>query len=50
MNSISRDFISEEPREYGFKLGSTIASALSGFIAGVIVTGIVWYVMALAGE
>lgn len=50
MNSITRDFVSEEPREYGFKFGHTIASALSGFIAGVLATGIVWYVLAIAAE
>lgn len=50
MNTIVRDFVSEEPREYSFKLGHTIASALSGFIAGVLVTGIVWYVIAMAAE
>jgi len=31
-----KDFVSEEPRTYGFKIGRLIASSLSGFIAGII--------------
>jgi len=41
MYNIFRDFYSEENREYKFKIGSIKASALSGFIAGVIFTLIV---------
>ena len=41
MAGISRDFISEERRNYRFKIGTTIASALAGFLAGVIVTSMV---------
>jgi hypothetical protein len=36
------DFISKEKRSYKFKIGSTIASSLTGFIFGVIVASIVW--------
>ncbi len=36
------DFISKEKRNYKFKIGSTIASSLTGFIFGVIVATIVW--------
>jgi len=36
------DFISKEKRNYKFKIGSTIASSLTGFIFGVIVASIVW--------
>lgn len=39
-----RDFISTEKRNYRFQLGTTVASALSGFIAGVIATSIFWAV------
>ena len=35
MNNLTRDFISQESREFKFKLGNTVASALTGFIAGV---------------
>jgi len=54
MNKITRDFVSEEKREYRFKIGQLLASALSGFLAGVIVASIVWmialqYLMNMAG-
>ena len=42
LNSLARDFISEEQREFKFKIGKTLASALSGFIAGVIFSSIFW--------
>lgn len=42
MNSLSRDFISEEQREYRFKVGRTIGSALAGFVVGVICASIIW--------
>ena len=42
LDSLSRDFISEEQREFKFKIGKTLVSALSGFIAGVIFTSIFW--------
>lgn len=42
MNEVSREFISEENREYKFKLGHLIASSLSGFIAGSIVSSVIW--------
>jgi hypothetical protein len=38
MNSLSRDFISNEQRDFKFQIGKTIASSLSGFIAGVFAT------------
>ena len=40
MKKILKDFISEENREFKFKIGKILASALSGFIAGVIFTSI----------
>ena len=44
---LSRDFISEEQRQFKFKIGKTLASALSGFIAGVIFTSIFWIIILL---
>ncbi|MDD3098316.1 MAG: hypothetical protein PHU82_00570 [Candidatus Pacebacteria bacterium] len=38
MSKLTRDFVSEEPRDFKFKIGTTIASSLSGFIAGVFAT------------
>lgn len=45
LDSLSRDFISEEQREFKFKIGKTLASSLSGFIAGVIFTSIFWMII-----
>jgi len=43
-----RDFISEEQRQYPFKIGRAVASSLSGFLAGAIGGAIVaWLVLAL---
>jgi len=42
MEKIGRDFISEESRQYKFKIGHLIASSLSGFLAGVIFASLVW--------
>jgi len=41
MQGIARDFISEEPRKFMMKLGTTLASSLSGFIAGAIFASII---------
>jgi hypothetical protein len=35
-----RDFISDEHRSYKFQVGKVLASALSGFMAGVIFSAI----------
>ncbi|MFA5392221.1 MAG: hypothetical protein WC306_00800 [Candidatus Paceibacterota bacterium] len=45
MNTLSRDFVSDEQRQYKFKIGKTLASSLSGFIAGIIFASIFWIVM-----
>lgn len=37
------DFISEEKRDFKFKIGIALASALSGFIAGAIIASMLWY-------
>lgn len=42
MHKIKEDFISKELREYRFKMGTVLASALSGFIAGVTVASVFW--------
>jgi hypothetical protein len=44
MAKILREFVSDEKRNYKFRLGRTIASSLAGFIAGAIVASIIWYV------
>jgi len=40
---ITRDFISEEKRDFHWGIGKILASSLSGFIAGIIITLIVIY-------
>jgi len=45
LQNFSRDFISEEQRHFKFKIGETLASSLSGFIAGVIFTSIFWIII-----
>ena len=45
-----RDFVSNEPRFYRFKIGTVIASSLSGFIAGVLITSIAWLLYIIAGK
>lgn len=42
MEKISEDFISKENKKFEWKIGHTIASSLSGFIAGLIVASIVF--------
>lgn len=36
------DFVSGDAKKYKYKLGSKVASGLSGFIAGVVFASIVW--------
>ncbi|MEK7643016.1 MAG: hypothetical protein AAB372_01005 [Patescibacteria group bacterium] len=42
MDQLVRDFVSHESRDYKFKLGSVVASSLSGFLAGLVASSIVW--------
>ena len=42
MQKVLRDFISDEKREYKYKLGQLVASGLSGFVAGIIAASIFW--------
>jgi hypothetical protein len=44
-NHVARDFVSDEKREFKFRMGQTLASALTGFIAGVIASLIVFVVI-----
>jgi tetrahydromethanopterin S-methyltransferase subunit F len=41
MKNIKSDFIADENRDYQLRIGRTVASSLSGFIAGIIVTIII---------
>jgi len=36
------DFVSIDGRSFRFKIGVVVASSLSGFLAGVVVTSIFW--------
>jgi len=42
---IRKDFVSDEKRQFKFRLGTTIASALTGFIAGALVASMAWAVI-----
>jgi hypothetical protein len=42
MNRITRDFVSNEDRNFSIKIGSTLASALTGFVAGTVAALIVF--------
>ena len=46
-NRILRDFISEEEREYRYKMGHLVASGLTGFIVGAVVSGVALYLVIL---
>ena len=45
MESVVREFVSDEQKNFKYKLGNALASSLSGFIAGVIFASIVWIVV-----
>lgn len=42
MNKIAREFVSQDARQFPVRLGSHLASALAGFLAGAAVATIVW--------
>jgi hypothetical protein len=42
MEHITRDFVSKEERKFSFKMGEVLASALSGFVVGVITASVIW--------
>ncbi len=43
MGKIVDDFISHDKRSFKWKLGKALASSLSGFIAGIIVSCIIFF-------
>lgn len=47
---MNNDFVSREPQSFRFKLGTVVASSLSGFIAGVLVTTIFWLLYIAANK
>lgn len=38
MKNLKKEFVSHDQREYRWQLGTVIASSLSGFIVGIIIT------------
>ena len=42
MGNIVRDFVSEEARDFKYRVGKVLASSLAGFLAGVVSASIVW--------
>ena len=44
MNKAMRDFVSDEQRKFHFQFGRDIASALSGFLVGVVVASMFWLI------
>ncbi|MDP2676576.1 MAG: hypothetical protein Q8O83_02745 [bacterium] len=44
------EFIYKDKQEYRFKLGTLIASSLSGFIAGAIIASVAWLLYIIAGK
>lgn len=43
--SVSKEFITEEANTYSYSLGNLVASSFSGFIAGIVVTSLIWIVV-----
>ncbi len=48
--SASDDFVSHESKTYRFRMGTVIASSLSGFIAGALIASIAWLLVIIAGK
>jgi hypothetical protein len=42
MHKLTRDFVSEEQRNFSYKVGEIMASALSGFVVGVFAATVIW--------
>ena len=42
MNRLTRDFVSQEERQFSFKIGEALASALTGFVVGVVTASVIW--------
>jgi len=49
-NPIDDFVIKEDGRQYKFKIGTLIASSLSGFIAGVLLTSVAWLLFIIVGK
>ncbi len=45
MEKILKEFVSKEKRSFKYRIGQAIASSLSGFIAGIIVTLIIIFAL-----
>ncbi len=45
MNKITEEFVSKEEKNYKFRVGRMLASGLSGFIVGGLVTTLVFFVL-----
>ncbi len=45
--AIRQEFVSQEPKEFKYKIGKSLATSLAGFVfgfaAGVIAVGLVWW-------
>ena len=50
METLKGEFVSNEQRDFRFKLGTLIASSLSGFITGVIAASIAWLLYIMVGK
>lgn len=48
-NPIDEFVTKEDSGKYKFKIGTVVASSLSGFIAGALLTGIAWLLFIIAG-
>jgi len=44
MGKITRDFISQENRDFKIKFGHLLASSLSGFVCGAVVASVIWMI------
>ncbi len=42
MEKVTEDFVSHDRRKFRWKIGKALASSLSGFIAGLIVSSIIF--------
>ncbi|MFA5172967.1 MAG: hypothetical protein WC435_00995 [Candidatus Paceibacterota bacterium] len=42
LKNLHRDFVSKEERRFKFVIGKTLASSLTGFVAGVVFASIFW--------
>lgn len=45
MGEVSKHFVTNEEACYNYSLGKMVANSLSGFLAGMIVTSLVWTVI-----